>query len=293
MNWKYIKGGEKDFVGAPEWATECVWNDKGGESFCYWLSTKLKRVSFNGLVVEWDGEYGWRNYVKAQREPVTNLESALAASDGWIEWGGGECPVERGTLVDIKDRDGYVHLGVQALDDNDADDIFWKRGVVTGNSNEIIAYRLQQPTKSEQVRADAWRSYAGITEKDDEADLNECIGQDVDMPEWNGDGLPAVGCECEAIHRSSDAWQQIIVVAVNGGAVFGFWAAGGTPCALPIEVYQFRPLRTEAERKRDDAKKAISELRDRDGYKLAACMIDTIYDAISAGKIPGVKLEGK
>ena len=48
MNWKYIKGGEKDFVGAPEWATECVWNDKGGESFCYWLSTKLKRVSFNG-----------------------------------------------------------------------------------------------------------------------------------------------------------------------------------------------------------------------------------------------------
>ena len=56
--------------------------------------------------------------------------SAIAASDGWIEWGGGECPVERGTLVDIKDRDGYVHLGVQALDDNDADDIFWKRGVV-------------------------------------------------------------------------------------------------------------------------------------------------------------------
>ena len=79
--WKYLKGSEKDFEGAPEWATECVWNDKGGESFCYWLSTKLKRVSFNGLVVEWDGEYGWRNYVKAQREPITAADVEVVKYD--------------------------------------------------------------------------------------------------------------------------------------------------------------------------------------------------------------------
>jgi hypothetical protein len=31
------------------------------------------------------------------------------------------------------------------------------------------------------VRADAWRAYAGITEKDEEDHLNECIGQDIDV----------------------------------------------------------------------------------------------------------------
>ena len=41
-------------------------------------------------------------------------------------------------------------------------------------ASKAVAYRLQQPTKSEQVRADA----AGT---DDEADLNECIGQDFDV----------------------------------------------------------------------------------------------------------------
>ena len=70
--WKYRKGCEKDFDGAPEWATHCVWNDKAGESFCYWLNEDEKRVKFNGLVMNWDGEYGWRNYIKAEREPVSD-----------------------------------------------------------------------------------------------------------------------------------------------------------------------------------------------------------------------------
>ena len=84
-----------------------------------------------------------------------------------------------------------------------------------------------------------------------EQDLNECIGQGVDMPEWSGDGLPPVGCECETTHRSCDSWQPIKVIAVNDGAVFGFWVSWNTPCALPVDVYQFRPLRTEAEKARE------------------------------------------
>ncbi|EFJ2475466.1 hypothetical protein G5Z15_003788 [Escherichia coli] len=88
-------------------------------------------------------------------------------TDGWIQWAGGECPVERGTLVDIKDRDGFVHLGVEALDNNNADDVFWQRGVCGVSDNEIIAYRLNQ-TQDTNTRAN-----------DDilEAGLNDCIGQ--------------------------------------------------------------------------------------------------------------------
>lgn len=34
--------------------------------------------------------------------------------DGWIEWEGGECPVPRGTRVDIEFRNGQVHKNLLA-----------------------------------------------------------------------------------------------------------------------------------------------------------------------------------
>lgn len=165
----------------------------------------------------------------------SEYEAAFAKNDGWIEWGGGECPVERGAIVDVKHRDGEAFLNfIKALSGKAE---AWNHGKIE-HPGDIIAYR---PHRDINTRANDDRLAQ---------DLNECIGQEV-APAWNGTGLPPVGCECEAIHRSSDAWQQIIVVAVNGGAVFGFLAAGGTPCALPVEVYQFRPLRTEAEKARE------------------------------------------
>lgn len=93
-------------------------------------------------------------------------EAALAAkNEGWIEWAGGECPLENGTKVDVKDRDGYKHLGEIICYTNNVDNIFWQHGVCSYPDNEIIAYRLNQPQEAVQAKAD------------DEADLNDCIGQ--------------------------------------------------------------------------------------------------------------------
>lgn len=133
-------------------------------------------------------------------------EAALAdKNDGWIEWGGGECPVEKGTLVDVKYRCGDVNLHIKAGEPDSAgsiDTAFAVRWSKLGAEYDIIAYRLHQPTKSEQVRADAWDAYAGIAEADDEADLDECIGQ-TPAPVWNGEGLPPVGAEFNyGSHRS-------------------------------------------------------------------------------------------
>lgn len=94
-------------------------------------------------------------------------ESALAASDGWIEWDGGECPVDSDAIVDVRFRN---HSPLHVNNDR-AGDFDWEH---TGSNADIIAYRLQQPTKSEQACDDD-------AEADDEADLNECIGQDVDV----------------------------------------------------------------------------------------------------------------
>ena len=94
-------------------------------------------------------------------------ESALEGSEGWIDWHGGECPVDSDAIVEVKCR----HPSSNQFNNDRAGDFYWSHD---GLGYDIIAYRLQKPTKSEQVRDDA----AG---DDDESDLNECIGQDVDV----------------------------------------------------------------------------------------------------------------
>lgn len=94
-------------------------------------------------------------------------ESALAASDGWIKWGGGECPVDSDAIVEVK----YRKPNPYQFNNDRAGDFTWSH---EGVGCDIIAYRLQQPTKSEQAFDDA-------AEADGEADLNECIGQDFDV----------------------------------------------------------------------------------------------------------------
>lgn len=111
-------------------------------------------------------------------------------------------------------------------------------------------------------------------------------------PAWNGKGLPPSGVECEARLRCNDGeWFFFRCVGVDCGVAFGW--AGKEAVTLGKGSYEFRPLRTEAERKRDAAIEAID-------WFMPECIPDTpnefyhakkIYDAIAAGKIPGVKLD--
>lgn len=55
----------------------------------------------------------------------------------WIKWDGGECPVDRETLVEVKMRDGCTAIGKA------------KYGVWANTSldYDIVAYRIVEPTK--------------------------------------------------------------------------------------------------------------------------------------------------
>lgn len=81
----------------------------------------------------------------------TKLKTPLVQSvdsEGWIKWNGGEMPVEKGVLIDVKYRDGVVNLHVKA-------GIGVSTGSVTertaagfyhdGRKYDIIAYRLHAP----------------------------------------------------------------------------------------------------------------------------------------------------
>ncbi|ELV7528459.1 hypothetical protein QMU90_002322 [Edwardsiella ictaluri] len=73
-------------------------------------------------------------------------------ADGWIEWEGGDMPVERGTLVDVKFRGGYVTLGVSAGIPSHEKGFICHSGCWSahywshiGQPIDIVAYRLHKP----------------------------------------------------------------------------------------------------------------------------------------------------
>lgn len=125
-----------------------------------------------------------------------------------------------------------------------------------------------------------------------EHDLNECIGHDVDMPEWNGEGLPPAGCECEARYRNADnaEWVFFRCVGVDCGVAFGW--SGKEAVTLGMDSYEFRQLRTEAEKAREEAIRYLSHSLRANG-SVTAEQLNRLYSDIASGVIPGIKLEDK
>lgn len=202
-------------------------------------------------------------------EKVTReqYEAALAAkNDGWIEWGGGECPVNPSEMVDvIFGRGGRMSTNI-------ADCWRWNH---SGTDSDIIAYRLHKPQEVAQTKAEQ------------ESDLNECIGQ-APVTTWSGGGLPPVGCECEFMKHTLHAipnWRRGIIKYVSEYTVVIVEALSPGEFVAHPRTCDFRPVRTEAERKREEAVKAITLT----GW--CQDFAEEIYDLIAAGKVPGVKLE--
>ena len=221
---------------------------------------------------------------KSQYEAALAASKAVAGHDGWIQWAGGECPVDSDAIIEVKFR---RHNKNQYNNDR-AGDFDWLH---TGSSCDIIAYRLQKPTKSEQVRDDA-------AETNDEADLNECIGQGVEMSEWDGEGLPPVGIKCEHCPggTTQHEWEVVTVAGVHENTCTGFtdyWLVRENGSSYIVgNPYRFRPLRTEAEKASSAAIGAMERAWEEVMNKPAQ-NFEIIYEAIAAGKIPGVKLEEK
>lgn len=102
-----------------------------------------------------------------------------ADADGWILWGGGECPLPWDEAVEVK-TGGEVQ-------DAAACGFNWTR---THGLGTVSAYR---PILN------------------DDQDEHEA-------PEWNGEGLPPVGCECY-ISENGECAPVTVVAHHNGGVV--------------------------------------------------------------------------
>ena len=97
---------------------------------------------------------GWHQTILSRAEYFHLYPTPDA--DGWIEWKGGECPVERGTLVDVKYAEGEENIGVSAMTQG------WHEDHVEGTNKQrtaanwvdrlpvtgIVAYRLHKPEQA-------------------------------------------------------------------------------------------------------------------------------------------------
>ncbi|MBB0589826.1 hypothetical protein G7M54_24265 [Escherichia coli] len=110
-------------------------------------------------------------------------------------------------------------------------------------------------------------------------------------PTWNGEGLPPAGCECEFISNDT-SWGVVRVIGMDDDKVVikpsGEIYYGITPSNRQV----FRPLRTEAEMKHEAVLESICAVLEMvaQDYKRSD-EAKLIYEAIAAGKIPGVKLD--
>lgn len=110
--------------------------------------------------------------------------------------------------------------------------------------------------------------------------------------EWNGEGLPPLGCVCEIAPPIHDAGTKVRVLCHDENAAVCRILEGDRLHSLcQLEVTEIRTVRTEAELRFESAIEALSQVVEyRSGCNHKA-MARWLYEAISTGKIPHITLK--
>lgn len=91
-------------------------------------------------------------------------------ANGWIDWHGGECPVDSDTIVEVK----YRKPNPYQLNNDRAGDFTWSHD---GSGDDIIAYLLPHQHEVKTAGIDVQRDEVKSNDAQLESDLNDCIGQ--------------------------------------------------------------------------------------------------------------------
>ncbi|EOD6737643.1 hypothetical protein ACJ2YI_003926 [Cronobacter sakazakii] len=126
---------------------------------------------------------------------------------------------------------------------------------------------------------DEWRE-ARVTREQYEAALAAA-----QQPVWDGEGLPPVGTKCE-FKCATGVWREVEITAIarNGLCFVEPGKDGENYVAFSRE---FRPIRSESDKRRDEAIAALKKLKPQ----LVGELAGYLYDEIAAGKIPHIRIE--
>lgn len=106
-------------------------------------------------------------------------------------------------------------------------------------------------------------------------------------PEWDGEGLPPMGCEFEFRTNVNSSWKRGVMCVVDYTNPFN--AVVDDQCGIyRTHELEFRPIRSEADKKRDEAidtMEAIFIEATANGANGQRAVFTAVYDAIKSGKI--------
>ena len=106
--------------------------------------------------------------------------------------------------------------------------------------------------------------------------------------EWNGEGLPPLGCVCEIAPPIHDAGTKVRVLCHDENAAVCRILDGDRLHSLcQLEATEIRPVRTEAVRKRDET---IADLQNALGHAHGLFDLVLLYKVLTAGKIRHITL---
>ncbi|RBO13351.1 hypothetical protein [Pantoea sp. 3_1284] len=110
--------------------------------------------------------------------------------------------------------------------------------------------------------------------------------------EWNGDGFPPVGCECELF--DCENWNPVIIKFVGEKYVVTERTDLGCEVVycLAKRPDRFRPICTESNRIRSEiCDKIYGAMCKAERKDNRSDMAEAVYDAIATGKIPQITLK--
>ncbi|MDZ5639026.1 hypothetical protein [Enterobacter sp. A103] len=104
--------------------------------------------------------------------------------------------------------------------------------------------------------------------------------------EWDGNGLPLVGCEFEFRANVNSSWNRGVMCVVDYTNPFN--VVVDDQCGIyRVHELEFRPIRSEADKRRDEAIDAMdATFREAaaNGANGQRAVFTAIYDAIKSGK---------
>ena len=122
-------------------------------------------------------------------------------------------------------------------------------------------------------------------------------------PEWDGEGLPPVGSEVQCICNQfpSEGQEKLLGKILYSGeyTILHTYQTNGqhhvpVESVLMTKHWSITPIRSEADKKRDEAAKGLIEYLDKEtDIDNVFSIKDVIgfYDAIAAGKIPHIRID--
>lgn len=112
----------------------------------YHHDSALDGVAYSALKAEALSEEQQEDHGWCGDDPRKEPSHIISDIPGeWIEWNGGQCPVEEGTIIDVKDFDGEINERVEAITHWSNLHMHWEHRCAT--DCRIIAYRLS-PTST-------------------------------------------------------------------------------------------------------------------------------------------------